>query len=85
MAIVKEVAVDKVEKLLDSGVVQVRTRTRIIESGVVISESFHRHTIAPGEDYSGETPEVQAECALIHTPEKIAQYQAAQAAALAAQ
>ena len=80
MAIVKEVAADKVEKLFVSGIVQVRVRTAIIEDGVVISESFHRHTIAPGQDYSSEPPEVQAECALIHTPERIAAYQARQAA-----
>ena len=31
-----------------------------------------------GQDYSNESPEVQAICAAIHTPEVIAAYQASQ-------
>lgn len=75
----KLTVVDKIEALMDSGVIQVREAIRIVEDGVVISETYHRHTIAPGQDYSGETAEVQQACALLHTPERIAAYQAATA------
>lgn len=72
----KIVLVDKIEALIESGVVQVRTVTRIVEDGTVISQTCHRHCVAPGQDYSNESPEVQQACAALHTPERIAAYQA---------
>jgi hypothetical protein len=73
----KITVVDKTE-VLENGCVQVRTATRIMEDGQVLSQSFHRHVVAPGQDYSGEDAKVQAICAAVHTPEVIAAYQAAQ-------
>jgi hypothetical protein len=75
MALEKQVVVDKIE-VIEVGVVQVRTATRIVEDGNVISTSYHRHTIAPGQDYSQEDARVQAICAATHTTEVIAAYQA---------
>ena len=75
MALTKEAVVDKVE-VTESGHVQVRTATRIVEDGNVISQSYHRHVVAPGDDYSAEDPKVQAVCAAVHTPEAIAAYKA---------
>ncbi len=75
MALEKQVTVDRVE-VLEIGVVQVRTATRIVEDGNVISTSYHRHTVAPGQDYSGEDARVQAICAATHTAEVISAYQA---------
>ena len=79
MALEKQVAVDKIE-VVEVGVVQVRTATRIVEDGNVISQSYHRHTVAPGQDYSNEDARVQAICAATHTAEVIAAYQAMQEA-----
>ena len=73
----KTTIVDKIETL-ENGCVQVRTATRIMEDGAILSQSFHRHVVAPGQDYSGEDPRVQAICAAVHTPECIASYEAAQ-------
>lgn len=73
----KETVVDLME-VIENGCVQVRQATRIMEDGKVLSQSFHRHVVAPGQDYSGEDAKVQALCAAIHTPEVIAAYQAAQ-------
>ena len=78
----KIVIVDRIE-VIESGCVQVRTKTAIMEDGKQISGTFHRHVVAPGDDYSGEDPRVQAICAATHTPEVIAAYQAAQAEAAA--
>lgn len=75
MALTKEVVVDKIE-VLENGSVQVRTATRIVEDGNVISSSYHRHIVKPGDDYSSEDEKVQAICAAAHTPEVIAAYQA---------
>jgi hypothetical protein len=73
MALSKQVVVDKIE-VLENGVVQVRTATRIVEDGEVISSSYHRHVVCPGDDYSSEDTRVQAICAATHTAEVIAAY-----------
>jgi len=75
MALTKQVVVDKIE-VLENGCVQVRTATRIVEDGEVISSSYHRHVVCPGDDYSSEDSRVQAICAATHTAEVIAAYQA---------
>ena len=68
MALTKEVTVDKIE-VLEKGQVQVRTATRVLEDGVELSSSFHRHVIVPSvktgdtwgdTDISGEDARVQA-------------------------
>lgn len=79
MTLEKTVAVDQIE-VVGNGCVQVRTRTSILENGVQISGTYHRHVIAPGDDYSNEDARVQAICAATHTPEVIQTYQAAMAA-----
>jgi hypothetical protein len=77
MALEKVQTVDRIEALED-GTVQVRTKTTIMEDGKQISGTFHRHVIAPGDDYSGEDARVQAICAATHTADVIAAYEAAQ-------
>jgi hypothetical protein len=83
MALEKVIVVDRIE-VVESGVVQVRTKTAIKEDGVEISSKFHRHVVAPGDDYSGEDARVQAICAATHTADVVAAYVAAQAAQEAA-
>jgi hypothetical protein len=79
MALEKVISVDLIETL-ESGVVQVRTRTAVMEDGKQISSNLHRHVVAPGDDYSGEDTRVQGICAALHTAQVIAAYQAAIAA-----
>ena len=64
MALTKETIADKIEVVSvgESTVVQVRTATRIVEDGEVISSSYHRHTLSAGDDYSSEPANVQAIC-----------------------
>lgn len=66
-------------EVTESNIIQVRTSTRIMEDGKQLNETYHRHCIAPGDDYSQEDAKVQAVCASVHTPEVIAAYQALQA------
>jgi hypothetical protein len=75
----KIVSVDLIE-VIENGCIQVRTKTAIKEDGVEISSKFHRHVVAPGDDYSAEDSRVQAICAATHTPAVVSAYQAAQAA-----
>ena len=77
MALEKIVSVDLIEAL-ENGTVQVRTKTAIMEDGKQISGSFHRHVVAPGDDYSKEDTRVQGVCAALHTAQAIAAYKAAQ-------
>jgi hypothetical protein len=79
MALEKVVVVDKIE-VIENGCVQVRTKTAIMEDGKQISGSFHRHVVAPGDDYSGEDARVQAICAATHTNEVVEAYKSALAA-----
>jgi hypothetical protein len=75
MALEKNVVVDKME-VLENGVVQVRTKTAILEDGEQISGTFHRHVVAPGDDYSAEDARVQAICKTTHTKDVVAAYKA---------
>ena len=75
MSIEKQIAVDLIE-VLESGIVQVRTKTAILEDGEQISGTFHRHVVAPGDDYSAEDARVQAICAATHTADVVAAYKA---------
>jgi hypothetical protein len=73
----KVTVVDRIEAL-ENSCIQVRTKTAILEDGVEISSKFHRHVVAPGDDYSAEDARVKAICAAMHTPQVIAAYKAAQ-------
>lgn len=75
----KKVTVDLIE-VTENGIVQIRTATTVTEDGNVIGRSFHRHTVAPGDDYSNEDARVRAICAATHTPEVIEAFKAATAA-----
>ena len=77
MALEKVMVVDRIE-VVENGIVQVRTKTAIMENGKQISGTFHRHVVAPGNDYSSEDARVKAICAATHTPAVIAAYVAAQ-------
>ena len=69
----KQTTVDQIE-IIKNGSVQIRTKTAVLEDGEEISNAFHRHVVAPGDDYSAEDARVQAICAAVHTDEVIATY-----------
>jgi hypothetical protein len=79
MALTKQTVIDKIE-VTENGVVQVREATRIMEDGNQLSQSYHRWTIAPGQNYSDQAENVKAICAAAHTSAVIAAYQAQQEA-----
>jgi hypothetical protein len=73
----KVISVDLIE-VVENGSIQVRTKTVIKENGVKISSNFHRHVVAPGDDYSKEDRRVQGICAALHTAEVVEAYKLAQ-------
>ena len=59
MALTKEVVIDKIE-VLESGAVQIREATRVLEDDVVLSTSYHRHVLEKNADLTNEDPKVAA-------------------------
>jgi hypothetical protein len=75
MALTEKNIVDKVE-LVETNHIQVRTANIIEKDGQVVAKSFHRHTLAPGDDVNGQDPKVQAIANAVWTEEVIAAYSA---------
>jgi hypothetical protein len=80
MALTKQVIQDKVEivNVGDYKVLQVRTKTAIIEDGTELSSSYHRHVVMPTDDLSNESAEVVAIANAVFTQEMKDAYTASQ-------
>ena len=78
----KHVSQDKIEIVGPFKHIQVRTCTKVLEDGIELSSGFHRHVVSAGDDYSNESPEVQAICAAVHTDAVVEAKAAHDAAAL---
>jgi len=76
MALEKVITEDKIEIVGEFKAVQVRTKTAITDDGVEISSAYSRKVISAGDDYSGESTEVQGICATVHTSEVVAAFAA---------
>lgn len=55
----KEVVADKIEVLQD-GSIQVRSAVRVLEGEQILSQSYHRHVLQPGDDLENEDQRVVA-------------------------
>ncbi len=73
--ITKETIIDKIE-VLENGAVLIRQATRIIEDGAVLSSTYHRSSVAPGQNIADQDQRVQAICNAVWTPEVIAAFEA---------
>jgi len=82
MALTKEVAVDQIT-VTEFGIVLVRETTTIKEDGVELSKKYHRTSLTPGQDLTGQPANVQAIAAAAWTAEVVAAYEAQQAEAQA--
>lgn len=83
MSLEKQVTQDKIEvvKVSDWSVIQVRTKTAIIEDGVELSSSYHRHVVAPTDDLTNESAEVTAIANAVFTQDMKDAYTSAQESA----
>jgi DNA-binding transcriptional LysR family regulator len=75
MALTKTTVVDQIT-VTENGTVLYREATRIMEDGNQLSQTFHRTSLIPGQDLTGQPANVAAICNLTWTPEVIAAYQA---------
>ena len=79
MALTKETVVDQIT-VTENGTVLYREATRIMEDGKQLSQTYHRTSLTPGQDLTGQPANVAAICNLTWTEEVIAAYQAQQEA-----
>jgi hypothetical protein len=75
MALTKETVVDQIT-VTENGTVLYRQATRIMENGNQLSQTYHRTSLTPGQDLTGQPANVAAICNLTWTPEVIAAYEA---------
>ena len=77
MSLEKQITTDKIEIVGPHKQIQVRVATNIVENGNIISSSYHRHVVSPGDDLTDQPDDVRAIAELLYTPELIEQYQSA--------
>jgi len=75
MALSKEVSYDY-EIRGEYKFIQERAKTAVIEDGNELSSSYHRRSLSPDADVSGESSEVQAIASAVWTDEVKAAYEA---------
>lgn len=75
MAITKTTDVDQIT-VTENGIVLYREATRIMENNNEISKTFHRSSLVPGQDLTGQPANVVAICNVAWTEEVISAYQA---------
>ena len=76
--ITKETVVDQIT-VCENGIVLYREATRIIEDGKVLTQTYHRTSLTPGQDLTDQPEKVVAICNTAWTEDVVAAYQAQQA------
>ena len=71
----KQVIIDQIE-VTESGHIQVREATKIMEDGKELSRTFHRHVLSPNDNLEGQNERVIAIAKAVWTPEVIEKYKA---------
>jgi len=75
----KQTAVDQIT-VTENGIILYREATRIIEDGKELTKTYHRTSLTPGQDLTGQPANVVAICNVAWTAEVIAAYEAQQEA-----
>jgi len=70
MALTKEIVPGSIE-IFEEGQMQVRDDTIVLEDGVEISRTYHRTTLVPGDDVSGQLQRVQDIANLLWTTQVV--------------
>jgi len=76
MSLTKQAVIDQIT-VTENGIVLYREATRIMEDGNQISQTYHRTSLTPGQDLTGQPANVVAIAQAAWTAEVIAAYQAA--------
>ena len=79
MALTETKVIDQIT-VCENGIVLYREATRILKDGDQIAQTYHRTSLTPAQDLTGQPANVVAHCNVAWTPEVVAAYQAQQAA-----
>lgn len=75
MALTETKVIDQIT-VTENGTVLYREATRILKDGEQIAQTFHRSSLTPGQDLTGQPANVVAICNAAWTDEVVAAYQA---------
>jgi hypothetical protein len=78
MALSKETVVDQIT-VTENGIVLYREATRIMEDGKQLSQTYHRTSLTPAQDLTGQPANVVAICNAAWTSELVAAWNTEQA------
>ena len=73
MAITKETAIDQIT-VTENGTILYREVTRIMENDIELTKTYHRSSLAPGQDLTSVPEKVAAICNTAWTREVIDAY-----------
>ena len=79
MSLTKTTTVDQIT-VTENGIILYREATRIMEDGTQLSQTYHRSSLTPAQDLTGQPANVVAICNVAWTLEVVAAYQAQVAA-----
>ena len=74
MSITKQTSIDQIT-VTENGIILYREATKIIEDGTVLTQTYHRSSLTPGQDLSGVPDNVVDIANVVWTPEVISAYQ----------
>lgn len=74
MAITEEKVIDQIT-VTENGHVLYREATRFVKDGEVVSQTFHRTSLIPGQDLAGQPDKVVAIATATWTPEVLQAWQ----------
>ena len=77
MSLTKQMVIDQIT-VTENGIILYREATRIIENEQVLTQTYHRSSLTPGQDLTDQPEKVVAIAQAAWTPEVIAAYQATQ-------
>jgi len=78
MSLIKETVVDQIT-VTENGIILYREATKIVEDGVELTKTYHRSSLTPGQDLTGQPDKVIAIAQAAWTADVVAAYQASQA------
>jgi len=70
MSLSKEVVIDQIE-IKENGIIQIRQAIRVIEDGSILSQTYHRHCLSPGDSLEKEDTKVFAIAKAVWTDEVV--------------
>jgi DNA-binding transcriptional LysR family regulator len=75
MALIETKVIDQIT-VTENGIVLYREATRILKDGEQIAQTYHRTSLTPGQDLTGQPANVVAICNAAWTDAVVAAYQA---------